>query len=79
MTMVLYFQSDGGIRSCSNSPIELSSMCDEDPIGKAWESPLLQTRRAFKEAILEGNRKEIGEPCGVVKRLVNVVEDVVLQ
>jgi len=57
----LYFAVDGNIRSCSNSPLVLANIKDDEAIRRAWESPLLCRRRAL-------TRQNIGEPCGSCDR-----------
>lgn len=52
----LYFGVDGHIRACSNSTRILARITDNDPVGKAWKSKLLQCRRQL-------TREKVGEPC----------------
>jgi radical SAM protein with 4Fe4S-binding SPASM domain len=52
----LYFAVDGTIRACSNSTATLANIADEDPICKAYESPLICNR-------LKLTRETVKGPC----------------
>ncbi len=52
----LYFAADGHIRACSNSTVKLAKLTDQNPISKAWNSPLLCYRRQLTQ-------ENVGEPC----------------
>lgn len=60
----LYFAADGHIRACSNSTVQLSQVFDPDPIKKAWNSPLLCSRRQLCKDNVE-------EPCHSCERWKN--------
>ncbi len=52
----LYFAADCSIRACSNSTVTLAHLSDQDPIRKAYESPLICRRLSLC-------REVVGEPC----------------
>jgi len=52
----LYFAVDGTIRACSNSTVTLAHVTDEEPIRKAYESPLICNR-------LKLTRETVTGPC----------------
>jgi len=52
----LYFAADGHIRACSNSTQILAQITDPNPVKKAYESPLICSRRALTQL-------RVGEPC----------------
>jgi len=50
----LYFAVDGTIRACSNSTVTLACVTDEDPIRKAYESPLICNRLKLTREMVKG-------------------------
>jgi len=52
----LYFAVDGTIRACSNSTVTLAHVTDDEPIRKAYESPLICNR-------LKLTRETVTGPC----------------
>ncbi|MFA5051756.1 MAG: radical SAM/SPASM domain-containing protein [Patescibacteria group bacterium] len=52
----LYFAVNGSIRACSNSNVNLSHLDEDDPVRRAFESPLICSR-------LKLTKETVGEPC----------------
>jgi radical SAM protein with 4Fe4S-binding SPASM domain len=57
----LYFAVDGHIRACSNSTIVLAWITDNNPVKKAYESPLICDRLKLTQQV-------VGEPCNKCDR-----------
>lgn len=52
----LYFAVDGTIRACTNSPVVLARISDQNPIKAAYQSPLVCNRLKLEQSL-------VGEPC----------------